>query len=251
MKIEKLLKRLKIEFVKVNIIQSSLDTLIFFLASNLLLFIFSIDLSYQYSNAQLLTVLSLFFLFGNFIYRARNYHLELYEEKNPELKEVLRTARDNLDKKTVASQALFDDLVDRARSITSESIIPSKSILQKIFMISLLSFVTVFSGLTDARITSDTGGAITDFMPIESAAEDEDVLVRDDDSIYGDQEVINLSELNIEIDISGDGESVEGNPEEFIDDSKTASLDSVGPRNEIETELAKKYSLAVRELDNN
>ncbi|MFB6115441.1 MAG: hypothetical protein ABEK04_04040, partial [Candidatus Nanohalobium sp.] len=122
--------------VKVNVIQASLDAIGLFLVLNLVTFLFSIQLVSGLGNPPILLGVSVVFFLGDLIYRVRNYRLEIYEEQNPELKEVLRTARDNLDKSDIASQALFDDLMERARSVTSESIIPSKFIIQRVLTLS-------------------------------------------------------------------------------------------------------------------
>ncbi|MFB6147760.1 MAG: hypothetical protein ABEJ66_02640, partial [Candidatus Nanohaloarchaea archaeon] len=122
MRVEKLLKRLKREFVKVNFMQATLDSLLFFLSLNLVLFLFSVRIISTFTNAEVLGFLSLLFLVVDMFYRTEHYRLEIYEQKNPQLEEVLRTARDNLDRQNIVSQALFDDLLDRARKVTSESI---------------------------------------------------------------------------------------------------------------------------------
>ena len=45
MRVEKLFKRLKREFLKVNFLQACLDSLLFFLSANLVLFLFSLRFS--------------------------------------------------------------------------------------------------------------------------------------------------------------------------------------------------------------
>lgn len=257
MRVEKLLKRLKREFVKVNILQASLDALLFFLSLNLFLFLFSLQLIEDTTNTRALAAVSTVFFVGDLIYRSRKYRLEIYEEKNPELHEVLRTARDNLDSKNIVSQALFDDLLTRSRKITSESIIPSKQIIQKAIAVGMLSFLTVISGLVGFNITSNGGeilpntDSIKEFTGIGGEPEDREFELRNGTEIYGDSRDIRVSEGIVEFDISGEGESessenlIQGlEPEEIV-------LDVSEPELSDDLDLAKEYSVAIREMEAN
>jgi len=193
MRVEKLLKRLKREFIKVNLLQASLDSLIFFLTANLFLFLLDITLTPSLSNETVLAFLTFFFLTADLVYRTKNYNLEIYEQKNPELEEILRTARDNLDEQNIVSQALFDELLDRARTVTSESIIPSKRIIQKILVVGTMSFLTVLSGITSFQIQEDGGEILPSFDEVENVLkgeEDEGFQLRNDSEIYGEEEDI-------------------------------------------------------------
>jgi len=249
MKVEKLLKRLKIEFIKVNLIQASLDSILFFLVSNLALFLFSIQVTKSFENYAILSVITVFFFLGDLLYRIKTYHLEIYEEKNPELREVLRTARDNLDKSNTVSQALFDELIERARSITSESIIPSREIIQKIVLIGFLCFLTVGSGLinfqildTDSKIVPDLGANNQNNTKI-SKETSSDVLSGSD--IMGEPEEIDVKSRNLNFEISGKGES-ESSDYSFEASSEKLTFESSDEKNDEDMNLAKEYSLAIR-----
>lgn len=249
MKVEELLKRLKIEFVKVNLIQASLDSILFFLTSNLVLFLFSVQLVGSSRNYLIIGGLTFLFLVGDLFYRVRNYHLEIYEDENPELKEVLRTARDNLDKSNIASQALFDDLMDRARSVTSESIIPSKEIIQKIIAIGVLCFLTVGSGLTDFQIRQETSELISGFNPPGSEEnESNEPEVLNGSEIFGEASQIDVSNREMNFNISGTSESKKGDFS-FDSASEEFAFESVSRQENQDMELAKRYSLAIKDIE--
>lgn len=250
MKVEKLLKRLKIEFVKVNLIQASLDAIIFFLATNLALFLIDQQILSSVENYTVITPITVLFFFGDLLYRIRNYHLEVYEEENPELKEVLRTARDNLDKSSIASQALFDDVIDRARSVTSESIIPSKEIIQKIIAIGVLSFLVVLSGLTDFQLERGANAIIPDdVLPGQEENQTrENVTLKNGSQIYGEPADIEVTNRDLQFNISGGGKA---HRSEFSFDAAAEEFSMTATRQEQpeSMELAKRYSLAIKEFE--
>ena len=174
MRVERLLRRLKLEFVKVNVLQAALDSILLFLGLNLATFFIGLNVMRGVSNAVVLAVLSSLFFLADLGFRASRYHLELFEERNPELKEALRTARDNLDEDSIVAQSLFEDVLDRARGVKSESIVPSGLIIQKILAVGALSFMTVVSGAADLQLLESTGGAgvLPDVTPVSGGSDE-------------------------------------------------------------------------------
>ncbi|AOV95285.1 hypothetical protein AQV86_05200 [Nanohaloarchaea archaeon SG9] len=253
MRVEKLLKRLKREFIKVNIIQASLDSIGLFLGLNLFTFLFSIELVSGVDNPQILLAFSVLFFIGDLIYRVKNYRLEIYEQENPKLKEVLRTARDNLDKSDIASQALFDDLMDRARSVTSDSIIPSKVIIQKILVVGGLSFMTALSGIADFQIQQNPTEVLSDvdnLIPGDNSVEEDgvdEVEFNDTSRILGEAENIDFnSEINISI--QGEGNESEAGFEAYSGEEEM-TFEAADPNRPDNLELARDYSLAIRDFE--
>lgn len=253
MKVEKLLKRFKIEFIKVNLIQASLDSILFFLVSNLVFFLLSIQIISSIQNYFTLGLLTFLFFIGDLVYRIRTYHLEIYEEKNPELREVLRTARDNLGKSNTVSQALFDDLMERARSVTSESIIPSRKIIEKIILIGVLCFLTVGSGLVDFQLINQDSNIIPEMNNLpgsggNTGGEENGSGVLNSSQVLGDSADIDVETRELNFDISGRGESQES---EFTFDGsgRNISFESVDQRDEEDLRLAREYSLAIKDFN--
>lgn len=245
MRIEKLLEQLKREFIKVNLIQASLDSLLFFLTANIVLFGLSIRVFETVSNIQALAGATFVFLLGDLAYRTYNYRLEIYEEKNPQLQEVLRTARDNIDQQNVVSQALFDEVVDRARSVSSESIIPSKRIIQKILAVGFLSFLTVLSGMADFRLNGQ-GGAVLDTIQQFTQDQDDNFTLYNSSEIFGEPREISGGDINFTIE-GGSNSSQEGvNP---YASSEDVVMESAPEGLQDDLLLAKRYSLAIKEFD--
>lgn len=250
MRVETLLIRLKREFWKVNFLQACLDTLLFFLAANLGLFLFSLSVTESFNNTQVLAALSLAVFVGDFTYRAKNYRLEVYEEKNPELQEILRTARDNLDAKNIVSQAMFDELLDRSRSVASDSIIPSRSIIQKIVVVGILSFLTVASGLADFQVIQQGGNIVPDdaLQQITDNDEEDGFELKNGSGIYGDEQEIQVSNQLVNFSIQGSGEASDSELDTAPGEAELENVASPGSMPE-DVELAKKYSLAIKEFN--
>ncbi|QGA80690.1 DUF7502 family protein [Candidatus Nanohalobium constans] len=245
MRVEKLLKRLRREFIKVNLIQAFLDSLTAFLAVNLVLFILNITLVSDFLHYRILAASAFIFLLADWVYRSRKYRLEIYEEENPQLREILRTARDNLDSQNVVSQAMFDDLMQRARSVTSESIIPGAEIIKKIVLIGVLSFLTALSGLTDFQPVQESREVFSQLQP-EDILNPEPEQLKNGSEIYGEAKDIQGSATDLEINVTGDasggsdGSGGSGASEDFVFRSSDPSMPE-------DVELARRYSLAIRD----
>jgi len=222
--------------------------MIVFLIGNLAVYTLDLEITGPYSNFHVLAgFTSVFFLF-DLIYRVRKYNVELYEEKNPELNEILRTARDNIDNKNIASQALFDELVETAREVTSESIIPSQEIIKKVLVIGALCFLTIFSGLLNIHIEGPDQALFPELGGDNEGNQEQEIDVRNGSQILGEPTDIDIQERDLQFEIQGTGEASEQEfsfnteDEEFTVDSTMSGLDE-------DRELAKRYSDSLRELE--
>ncbi len=246
MRVEKLLKRLRREFIKVNLIQAALDSIIVFLSLNLVLFLLNVTLINETMHYRVLSGFTFIFLLSDWVHRSRKYQLEIYEEENPQLQEILRTARDNLDNQNIVSQAMFDDLMDRARSVTSESIIPSTEIIKKILVVGLLSFLTALSGITDFQPVRESHEVFSQFEPQEILNPEGDEVLKNASAIYGEQRSVDAISTELQINVTGEASGGEAgqlralNREQF-------TYEASNPEMPEDVELARKYSLAIRE----
>ncbi|WEL19854.1 DUF7502 family protein [Candidatus Nanohalococcus occultus] len=250
MRVEQLLKQLRREFIKVNLLQSLLDGLVFFLVSNIVLFFFNINVFSSVPNSYVLAAATLAFSLSDLYYRTQQYDLELYEEKNPELQEILRTARDNIDKNNIVSQALFDDLLDRARRVTSESIIPAKQIIYKTLAVGILSFLTVMSGLADFQLGNqgtDLLQSPEDLQRFINDGDDDGFELENSSDVFGDESDIDASDMRINFSVEGSGSAENADLGSEDGGAETVTLDSTASFDE-ELALARRYSLAIKEL---
>jgi hypothetical protein len=263
MRVENLLKQLKREFIKVKLLQSLLDGLLFFLLANLGLFLLNlsiVDIGAREISFGLFTVplrvlmlgaAAVLVSAGQLYRRMQRYEVEVFEQENPELQEVLRTARDNLDQQNIVSQALFDDVLDRARRVSSDSIIPARQIIYKIMGVGILSFLTVMSGLADFQLDQSrdllrTPDSIRDLAG--GGGGNQSGQVRDLTGISGDSSELEIGDSEIEFEVSGEGAASGSGFDPTSGPSREElTLDSTAGQSTEDLELAKQYSLAVRD----
>lgn len=242
MRVEDLFKRLKREYLKIRLLQSFLDTLILILLMNLGAFV--IGLEY---DLRLLGASGLLFFISRFYYLSRDYSVQIYERENNQLNELLRTARDNLDRRDEITEALFEDVMERARKVSSESIIPSDRIFQKLFLIGGLAILTVISGLIAPAIDYEYSGFDNPFSDLTSIGEGEDIRGNSSE-VMGEPIDIDTTGRNVNISIEGKGESFE---EGFRSGFEEQDLlfEASDDRLDKDLELAKRYSVAIRNLE--
>ncbi|MFP4038298.1 MAG: hypothetical protein ACLFTA_00755 [Candidatus Nanohaloarchaea archaeon] len=239
MRVEDLFKRLKREYFKIKLLQSFLDTLIIVLLLNLgaIIINFSYDL-------RMLAVIGLAFFLSRFYYLSRNYSVEIYENQNQSLEELLRTARDNLDRRDEITQALFEDVMDRARKMSSETIIPSDRVFQKLFLIGGLAILTAVSGLVAPTVSFEAPD-FQDSLPGPGIGEEEKA---NSSEIMGDSIDIDTTGTDVNISVEGEGESFEEGFRKGLQDEELM-FEASDDRLDRDLELAKRYSVAIRGLE--
>lgn len=242
MRVEDLFKRLKREYLKIRLLQSFLDTLILILLLNL--GAFAIGLGY---DLRLLGGFGVLFFISRFYYLSRGYSVQIYEKKNNQLDELLRTARDNLDKRDEITEALFEDVMNRARKVSSESIIPSDRIFQKLFLVGGLAILTVISGLIAPAIDYDYNGFENPFSDLTDIGDGDDIKGNSSE-VMREPIDIDTTGRNVNISISGEGESLEEGFRSGFEDQDLL-FEASDDRLDEDLELAKRYSLAIKNLE--
>lgn len=249
MEVEKLLKRLRREFIKVNLIQAALDSIIGLLITNLILFLLNITLINETAHYRILIGATLTLLVIDWIIRSRKYRLEMYEEENPEFKDILRTARDNIDEQNIVSQAMFDDLIDRARDVTSESIIPNQQIIKKIVIVGGLSFLTALSGIVDFQPVQESREIFSQIEPKEILKNDkkDEKVLKNGSKILGKSKNIQTTSSKLQINIKGNAEADKTNKLRRLE-KEQYQFKTSNPQLPEDAELAKQYSLSLQKI---
>ncbi|MFC1754449.1 hypothetical protein ACFL96_13825 [Thermoproteota archaeon] len=134
--IKLLFRELKWEVFKIIILDSVLDTTIFFFITHMIISFFNLSI---YSTMVLATI----FFIANIYYRMKTVKLQDVESKNPSIKELLRTANDNIDETNFVAQALFDDLIQRMKNVSSGSMMKHGHILTKMMLVFALGFIMI------------------------------------------------------------------------------------------------------------
>ena len=242
MRVEDLFKRLKREYLKIRLLQSTLDTLILLLTINLLAFISGLKY-----DLKILAGLGVLFFSIRFYYLSKDYSVQIYEKENKQLDELLRTARDNLDRRDEITQALFEDVMERSRKVSSESIIPSDRVFQKLFLVGGLAILTAISGLIAPAIDYNYSGLDNPFSGI-TGINGEDDIKGNSSEVMREPIDIDTTGRNVNISIEGEGKSLEEGFRSRYEEEDLrfeASNDRLGE----DLELAKRYSLAIRNLE--
>lgn len=249
MRVEKLFKQLKREYWKVNIFQAFLDSIILFQVAYLAIKLAGVTFPVPYPAYSIVAGFTLIFFLADGFYRTRGYSIEIYEEENPELAEILRTAKDNLDESSLPAEKLFDEVTDTARKVSSESIIPNQKILAKVIAISFLSMATVIAGvttitdlnpegLTDINNSNSGNGTVQNQVPDVEFGDSSEVQGEVDDFDYESRE-INFNYRSEE----GQGFAPLG--ETYQDDLFLQSSSG----NNIDYQIARDYSLAIKDIE--
>jgi hypothetical protein len=196
-----LIRELKFELFK-NIL------LLTFLKATIAFFIFDIlksfmDFSYVFSYV----FAGLFFLFVLFR-EIKKLNIRIFEEHNPEIKEMLSTAADNLDKQNVVVEGLFEDVLERVKKVSSGTIIKPSTIFLLIISIPILAVINF--ELSPVRIDAISQDKLMEavnkfgfvknlFRPKTNVEGDiiEDELL--DDDIYGDRSIATLGDKDVNI----------------------------------------------------
>jgi len=131
-----LFHEIRFEILKVVILNAFLDATILFLALLLILSIFSMSLIWP------LLVALLFFSFSIWRY-GRRLSLAYIEERNPTVREMLRTAADNKGEDTLMAHALFAELIEKIRTISSGTFLDFRRLFLKIGAVFVLSIILV------------------------------------------------------------------------------------------------------------
>jgi hypothetical protein len=137
--------------------------------------------------------------------------------------------------------------------MSSESIIPSTRVVQKLVLVGALSILTAISGLVVPSFSIDTTG-ISDQLPeFDGIGDGEDSnntsYKGDPDSVLGDKSDLDDISSEIDLNIEGEGESFsEGVLKGFRPEEEELQYEA-SPELSGDEELMRRYSLAIREIE--
>jgi len=146
-KIKEMFEEVKFEMFKVVLLGAFLDSAIFFLISYLVLSVFSIGILIPLLAAIIYLVIRSFF-------NMKKISLKEIEKRNPSVKEMLRTASDNQEEDSFMARALFEEVLDKMKAVSSGSFISLKQMMKKlvvIFIISSLLFTIAFFNINISK----------------------------------------------------------------------------------------------------
>ncbi|MFT4304214.1 MAG: hypothetical protein ACMXYG_06630 [Candidatus Woesearchaeota archaeon] len=262
-RIKELLIELKYEVFKnillITFLKSIIAFYIFYMIGSL------IDLWYMFS-----------FIFAGayFVYslikKMRKIRIKVFEEHNPEIKEMLTTAADNIDKDNIVMNELFKDVIQNVKKLSSGTLIVPKNLLILIIIIPILAVASfeiqplridaisqdrIIEGLQQIKfiegLFNNTG---VDIDIDTDGLFDADIFGNRRIATLGDQEIDIRMNLGMETDLTKprpeDTEQVRfrdfpdtNNNQELIDDGITRNNQPIQ-----DSRLAREYNEKVRNM---
>jgi hypothetical protein len=260
--IKELLSELKYELLK-NIVLNT------FLKAVVAYFIFDIivslmDFSYLFS----VLFATIYFVIV-FFKDIRQMNIKIFEEHNPEIKEMLTTAADNMDRQNIVVMELFRDVIANVKRMSSGTLIVPRIILIMIITIPILAVIDFeISPLRiDALSQDKLFGGLGDISGLSKLFKNsklEGDLIEDDlleDDIYGKKKVAILGDQELNLKMNNGFETDLTKPKE--EDKEQAGFkdypdeelpeinyDSATLREHIEeSDIAQKYNEKIRKME--
>jgi len=124
------------ELVKIILLNVFLSTVILFLIADLVALVFNMPLWY-------VIVTALIYFIVMMSVEIRKISIRHVEEKNPEMREILRTAKDNMNEDSLMAHALFFEVLDKMKRVSSGTFLDFRKLMFKLSAVFVLAIVLV------------------------------------------------------------------------------------------------------------
>ncbi|MFH1064356.1 MAG: hypothetical protein V1729_04710 [Candidatus Woesearchaeota archaeon] len=198
--IKRLFRELHYEVFKISFLHAVADTVIFFMIA--LNGTTLLDIKYYFALGA-----SFIFIFADVAYRMKKTTFKQIEEKNPQIRDILRTAQDCSEGTDFMVLAMFEDLIQKMKSVSAGSLLNPRNLFFKTIILCILSFSiillasnnihvpnSVFDPATYYKWFSNPGKERLDFYTIE--------FNESDDLLYGDPDLADLGNKTLELHIN-------------------------------------------------
>lgn len=261
MNIRHLFRELRYEMFKNILLDAFLRAVIAFLIIDIFLSILGLSYIFSFIAA------AMYFSY-RMTKKMRSIRLKVFEEHNPEIREMLSTAADNLNRDNLVIQELFKEVIAKMRKVSSGTLIEPKSLVIMVIAIPLLAVLNFeLSPIhvdiidQDALLEGLQSVTFTDrfFNRTQVDVDIEDDILWDDD-IYGERRVAQLGDQEISIKMQSGEETdfTRPRPEDteqitFRDYPDQEAIDivydgKVASEHIVESDLARRYNERIREL---
>jgi hypothetical protein len=208
--IYRLLSEIRTEVFKAVVLETFLDSCFIFLLSFLILSI----INFHPLLATIMFVASFAYLA---ITRMKGFRLRSVEDRNPVIREMLRTAADNVNSDNFVIRALNSELITRMRHVATSSLMKLNRIVYKLIGIAVLAMLIIYVSATQFMLFDLNKLISTGFSPVVKEGSVEDIYGQKTDvPALGSNPVdIKLNPLSYEINIDKINEA---QPKEFKSD---------------------------------
>ncbi|MFH0870106.1 MAG: hypothetical protein V1866_03555 [archaeon] len=194
----------QIEMLKVAFIYTFLDAIMLFFVTFFIITFFNIKFLYTVLIPGSITFI---FFVARFIFKVNKMRLKDMEEANPQLKEMLRTAHDNMHEENLLTEALFMELKGKLRTASSGNLMESKKIITRIVSAVVIVFLIVFvSSLNFDFKKIDIPFEKLNFMRANGETHKEGeittLVFNQTDVIYGDADIAKLGNDKIDLKVN-------------------------------------------------
>ena len=187
-KIGGMLHELRNELIKIVFLDTFLDAIIVFLA----FYLFFVLINLRPIVALVPGIFAFFFIMRK---KIESVQLKSVEDKNPELKEMLRTAADNVDKDNIMIKLLDAEVLQKMRAVATSSFMSMKKLFYKFLIICVTFLLTLYIASTNLHIINATDMISNFGMP-------DKLISLDDKGLYGDEDIVSLSEEAVELELN-------------------------------------------------
>jgi type IV secretory pathway TrbD component len=143
--IKNMFNEVQYELVKIILLNVFLSTVILFLIADLIALMFGMPIWY-------VIVIAFLYFIIMMIVEVRKISVYHVERKNPELKEILRTAKDNMSEDTLMAHALFYEVLEKMKKVSSGTFLDFKKLMLKLSAIFVLAIVLVALAFLNVNI---------------------------------------------------------------------------------------------------
>jgi len=140
-KVKVLFNEVKLEMIKVAFINTFLDSVMIFLIAYFVTSFFNIKLLYTILIPGFITLV---FFIISFSLTLKKMRLKQMEDANPQVKEMLRTAHDNMNQDNIMVVALFEELKKKMKTVSTGNLLESKRIIIRMISAVVIVFLIVF-----------------------------------------------------------------------------------------------------------
>ncbi|MFC1740992.1 hypothetical protein ACFL3V_00460 [Nanoarchaeota archaeon] len=198
--VRRLFVELYYEVFKISLLHAFTDSIIFFMVA--LNMTTLLDMSFYFALA-----VSLLFMLGDVIVRMKHTTLKAVEKRNPQIQDILRTARDNVDGKDFMILAMFEDLIQKMKSVSAGSLLNQRDLLIKVAVVCMLSFSVIAVSANDIHIPKSVFDPDTYYKWFAKQGTDRLEFYtiefnESDDLLYGNSELADLGNRTIQLNIN-------------------------------------------------
>lgn len=203
--IKALFNEVKLEMLKVALIYSFLDSIMVFFIVYFVVSFFNIKFLYSLLIPGVITAI---FFAINFVTRINKLRLKTMEDANPQVKEMLRTAHDNMGEENLMMVALFEELKGKMKTVSSGNLLESKRIIIRIVSAVVVVFLIIFVSAFDVNLKKiDIPFEKLRFMSGNNGVNYgegniTDLVFNETDVVYGDASIAKLGNEKLDLDMN-------------------------------------------------